>query len=173
ALLDWAVGRLLEGEERGSSGSGSGSESGDDEGDASESGSGSKTGSEERPIEAVLAEVEAAVAVVEAAANCGGSSGGGGGDEVVRAAAARVLPPPVAVPLSCGVLRMCGNPRCGNYSGEAEGDLKRLRVLRRCGGCRAVHYCSVECQKQHWEEGGHKPDCMASRRLELQGAACC
>jgi hypothetical protein len=29
--------------------------------------------------------------------------------------------------------------------------------LKMCGGCEAVHYCSVACQKAHWKE--HKPQC--------------
>ncbi|GAB4816195.1 hypothetical protein N2152v2_003241 [Parachlorella kessleri] len=33
--------------------------------------------------------------------------------------------------------------------------------LKLCSGCRAVAYCSVECQRQHWRQ--HKPGCMAVR----------
>jgi hypothetical protein len=31
--------------------------------------------------------------------------------------------------------------------------------LRRCSACRAVSYCSPECQRRHWKEGGHKQQC--------------
>jgi TPR repeat protein len=34
-----------------------------------------------------------------------------------------------------------------------------LDTLKRCGRCRRVCYCSVECQKLHWGKGGHKKVC--------------
>ncbi len=68
------------------------------------------------------------------------------------------LPPPLALPLGrAGALprlRMCGNPRCTNFSQESEGALP----LKQCGGCRAVRYCSADCQRVHWREG-HKAEC--------------
>ena len=30
---------------------------------------------------------------------------------------------------------------------------------KRCSRCRAVSYCSVECQRKHWKKGGHKNVC--------------
>lgn len=39
--------------------------------------------------------------------------------------------------------------------------------LRKCSACRAVAYCSVECQRQHWNRGGHKQQCT---QLEASGA---
>jgi hypothetical protein len=34
-----------------------------------------------------------------------------------------------------------------------------LDTMKRCGRCRRVCYCSVECQKLHWKSGGHKKVC--------------
>ncbi|PRW56651.1 expressed protein isoform A [Chlorella sorokiniana] len=31
--------------------------------------------------------------------------------------------------------------------------------LKKCSKCRAVAYCSRECQVRHWREGGHKAEC--------------
>jgi hypothetical protein len=31
--------------------------------------------------------------------------------------------------------------------------------MKKCGGCRAVRYCSEACQRQHWR--AHKVDCRA------------
>jgi hypothetical protein len=42
-----------------------------------------------------------------------------------------------------------------------------LDSMKRCGRCRRACYCSVECQKLHWGEGGHKKVC----RKDAQTAA--
>jgi hypothetical protein len=34
-----------------------------------------------------------------------------------------------------------------------------IDTMKRCGRCRRVCYCSVECQKLHWKGGGHKKVC--------------
>lgn len=34
-------------------------------------------------------------------------------------------------------------------------------ALARCSACKAVHYCSAECQKVDWSQGGHKIECAA------------
>ncbi len=68
------------------------------------------------------------------------------------------LPLPLAVPPGRGAvlprLRVCGNPRCGNFAGECESVLP----LKQCGGCRTVRYCGADCQRAHWREG-HRVEC--------------
>ncbi len=70
------------------------------------------------------------------------------------------LPPPLALPPrrqgALPRLRVCGNPRCGNFAERSEGALP----LKQCGGCRAVRYCGAECQRAHWREG-HRAECKA------------
>ncbi len=77
-----------------------------------------------------------------------------------RAAPTWPLPPPLVLPpgrdLALPRLRVCGNPRCGNFGCEGEWALP----LKQCGGCRAVRYCGADCQRAHWREG-HKAECKA------------
>ncbi|GLC38386.1 hypothetical protein PLESTB_001583300 [Pleodorina starrii] len=51
------------------------------------------------------------------------------------------------------LVRLCGNPLCGDFSGGSEAELK----LRWCSKCCAVRYCSAACQRAHWP--GHRADC--------------
>lgn len=44
---------------------------------------------------------------------------------------------------------------CTNLDGVSEAALK----TKLCGGCRRVRYCSVECQKAAWVNGGHRKLC--------------
>ena len=41
-----------------------------------------------------------------------------------------------------------------------------------CGACRAVFYCSVECQRKSWEDG-HKAGCSAFRRRRRRTCDVC
>jgi hypothetical protein len=34
---------------------------------------------------------------------------------------------------------------------------------KRCNGCKAVFYCSVECQRIHWKKNGHKVACKKTQ----------
>ena len=45
---------------------------------------------------------------------------------------------------------------CGKQS-RSNGESK-TEEYKRCGGCQASYYCSVPCQRAHWE-AGHKKDC--------------
>jgi hypothetical protein len=60
---------------------------------------------------------------------------------------------------------ICNNPHCSNVSGPSELVLVSGRSAV-CGGCRVAHYCSRDCQRQHWKQ--HKPVCQA---LEATAAA--
>ena len=75
-----------------------------------------------------------------------------------------LLPAGVAAPASAAASpvpsrppapRICAAPGCG-----------ATRGLRRCGGCRAVRYCSEACCRAHWKS--HKAEC---RRVQAQRAA--
>lgn len=52
-------------------------------------------------------------------------------------------------------------------SGAGSGVVK----LKVCVGCRSVRYCSDECQKSHWEEGGHKRQCKRLQAVAAKEAA--
>eukprot|EP00746_Dinoflagellata_sp_MGD_P089954 gnl/MRDRNA2_/MRDRNA2_354936_c0_seq1.p1 gnl/MRDRNA2_/MRDRNA2_354936_c0~~gnl/MRDRNA2_/MRDRNA2_354936_c0_seq1.p1 ORF type:complete len:262 (+),score=42.72 gnl/MRDRNA2_/MRDRNA2_354936_c0_seq1:62-787(+) len=59
-----------------------------------------------------------------------------------------------------GVVRVCANPSCckperrPGTSFEASGSGGRFQV---CGRCKAMAYCSEECQRRHWKH--HKKEC--------------
>jgi hypothetical protein len=49
----------------------------------------------------------------------------------------------------------CSAPECSNIS-------HTYKEYKRCGLCYLSHYCSRECQKQHWSSG-HKTACLRVR----------
>ncbi|KAL4420431.1 hypothetical protein ABPG75_010087 [Micractinium tetrahymenae] len=59
--------------------------------------------------------------------------------------------------------RSCANLRCPNVGLEGGPAAGQGRGCKRCGGCRAVFYCSVACSKADWRSagGGHKWTCAA------------
>lgn len=46
--------------------------------------------------------------------------------------------------------------------GKCASCYKKLETPKRCGRCKAVNYCSVECQKNHWTAGGHSKACVTA-----------
>ena len=65
---------------------------------------------------------------------------------------------------SCGA----GNAACGSSSrsdcawcGAKEGSIPGILKHHQCGRCKLTFYCSKNCQKRHWKEGGHKHNCVA------------
>lgn len=39
------------------------------------------------------------------------------------------------------------------------GAMEKANNRFKCCSCKLVHYCSKECQKEHWKNGGHKENC--------------
>ena len=64
-------------------------------------------------------------------------------------------PPPAGTTQAPASNRVCAAPGCGATA-----------RLKRCKGCRAVRYCSMECLEAHWSE--HRPEC---RRIRAQREA--
>ena len=46
-------------------------------------------------------------------------------------------------------INACGKPACGKTG------------TKRCNGCKAISYCSVDCQKAHWPS--HRDECLKNR----------
>ena len=68
------------------------------------------------------------------------------------------MPPPSAAHSPSPQLHaphVCAVPGCGATTG-----------LKRCSGCHAVRYCSVECSRAHWR--AHKTECW---RLQAEAEA--
>jgi hypothetical protein len=53
---------------------------------------------------------------------------------------------------------------CGKREIEKDGDTFRRIKMNKCSGCRQAHYCSKECQRKDWKEGGHKQVCLAIQK---------
>ena len=49
-----------------------------------------------------------------------------------------------------------GGNYCHNGGCEVVGPMKDFKV---CPQCKTARYCGAACQKQHWNEGGHKETC--------------
>lgn len=49
----------------------------------------------------------------------------------------------------------CGHLGCTNLAGVSEAALPTLL----CSGCRRVRYCSAQCQREAWVDGGHSSVC--------------
>ena len=62
--------------------------------------------------------------------------------------------------------RVCS--MCGGLPSPSSGGAAKLWA---CGRCLSVRYCSQECQKKHWGEGGHKEACpqLRERRERRKG----
>ena len=56
--------------------------------------------------------------------------------------------------LSCQPTNLKDLASCG-YCGTE----KVQQLLKKCTRCRAMHYCSSDCQRAHWKRGGHKRAC--------------
>ncbi|KAJ7669870.1 hypothetical protein DFH06DRAFT_157409 [Mycena polygramma] len=62
-------------------------------------------------------------------------------------------------------LKACDNMDCNT--------IKEKIQLRRCSGCRDLLYCSRECQRSDWREGGHRDQCVVHRtqRIDIELAS--
>jgi len=55
---------------------------------------------------------------------------------------------------------------CGNCS-----KIDEYGSFKRCGGCSDVRYCSPECQKQDWNQGGHRDYCKKIQECSQRNAS--
>lgn len=67
----------------------------------------------------------------------------------------QTTPAPTPAPVPTPVEKRCDNPTCRKY----EREVKALGgKFSKCGRCKVVWYCGVDCQRQHWN-AGHKTHC--------------
>ncbi|KAJ7669911.1 hypothetical protein DFH06DRAFT_1320946 [Mycena polygramma] len=57
-------------------------------------------------------------------------------------------------------LKACDNMQCRI--------IREKTQLMRCTGCRDLLYCSRECQRLDWREGGHRDQCVVHRRQRIE-----
>ncbi|KAJ6573373.1 hypothetical protein DFH09DRAFT_1312076 [Mycena vulgaris] len=57
--------------------------------------------------------------------------------------------------------RACDNLKCGMIHVKAN--------FMRCSGCLIMYYCSKNCQRLDWQEGGHRDTCVHHRKLRSPG----
>ncbi|KAF8067164.1 lig1 [Scenedesmus sp. PABB004] len=97
------------------------------------------------------------------AALAGALDAGGAAPGAALAAQAQVFAAAVcaAVPLAC----CCNHAACGSQAGLSELELVRGKSSR-CAGCKAVRFCSMDCQTAAWP--AHRPVC---KRLKAAAAA--
>lgn len=82
---------------------------------------------------------------------------------------------------AAAIIREEGKNDDSGGSGEESGDFGEATTMRtrssscascgapdegqllHCSGCHLVEYCSQDCQRRHWREGGHKQTCKIAR----------
>ena len=42
--------------------------------------------------------------------------------------------------------------------------------FQRCGACKVAYYCSSQCQKKDWHQGGHRLYCTPSKSAAKEPA---
>ncbi|KAJ7141710.1 hypothetical protein C8R43DRAFT_1238363 [Mycena crocata] len=58
-------------------------------------------------------------------------------------------------------LRACDNVKCGQI-------MEKTR-LKRCSACLSFYYCSPDCQRMDWKEGGHREACSSGHSFHFGG----
>eukprot|EP00035_Acanthoeca_spectabilis_P019232 m.417232 g.417232 ORF g.417232 m.417232 type:complete len:1364 (-) comp16833_c0_seq5:141-4232(-) len=81
-------------------------------------------------------------------------------NEAAAAADVSALSPSMSQDQKLSKKNVAGGDTCAMCKKEAP-----LRTMGRCSRCRAVCYCSEECHRKHWKQGGHKRVCSASATI--------